>query len=543
MKRTTRIVISTVTIIIVVVVLLATLYKPTTLKAVEHTLHLGITKYEFKLMNPFVQPLYDANFFGFTHVPLVIYTPDLNITPCLAKSWEIGLDGKSIIFHLVENATWHDGKPVTAEDAAFSFEYWKKHKLRCQGYWYSKYLDRAEVIDRYTVKIIFKEAVAVYALQTYIPTTFIIPKHVWKKVEDPMKYSGKDAMIGCGPFMFEKYDVEAGVVYFRRYPNYFAGMPSIDKIEWRYYRTLELLLLALKKGEIDAKFEYYNPVPGVYVASLVDDENIRLGVVPDIGVLLHLVFGYRQYPMSIREFREAISYAINYKTLIEMIAAGYGEVPSQGYTPPTAPFYNPNLPKLKYDPEKAKKILDRAGFIDRDGDGFREAPDGSKLRIPIYPYVKQEYTIRAAEIIESQLRKIGLDVYVEVLSKEVIGKKVWIDRDYYMVVGYATPFGVLAAPAGAAYYADMPGFYGTCNDSELINLVKITLHAKSLEEMREYAYKVQEYVAREKPIIALIHGYAIYPYRIDKWGGWVLMDGYGPCNYWTWFKLKPKTSG
>ncbi len=222
-----------------------------------------------------------------------------------------------------------------------------------------------------------------------------------------------------------------------------------------------------------------------------------------------------------------------------MIAAGYGDVPSSGYVPPAAPCYNSDLPKLKYDPEREKEILSRAGFIDRDGDGFREAPNGSKLRIPIHPYVKQEYTVRAAEIIASQLRKVGLDVYVEVLSKEMISKKTWKDRDYYMVVGYATPYGMLVPPGtGAPYYADMPGLYGTCNDSELLNLLRLEMYAKSPDEVCKYARKVQEYVA-EKPIIALIHGYALYPYRTDKWDGWVLMNGYGPCNYWTWFKLKP----
>ncbi len=262
---------------------------------VEHTLRLGITKYEFKIMNPFDKPLYDANFFGFTHVSLVVLTPNLSIAPCLAKSWELSPDGKSITFHLVENATWHDGKPVTAEDVAFSFEYWKKHKIHSQGYWLSKYLDKAEVIDNYSVRIVFKELVAALFLQTYVATTYIVPKHVWEKVDNPMKYNGRDAMIGCGPFVFERFDAEAGVVHFRKNSNYFMGMPSVDRIEWRYYRTLDVLLLALKKGEIDAKFEYYNPVPGVYAASLVSERNISLGVVPDVGVPLHIVFGYKQW--------------------------------------------------------------------------------------------------------------------------------------------------------------------------------------------------------------------------------------------------------
>jgi len=505
----------------------------------KQVLRLGLQKNEFKLMNALTRPWYDsANFFNLTHVGLVVYKPDLSIAPCLAERWEIAPDGKSITFYLVKNAKWHDGKPVTAEDVKFSYEYWKKHKLFCQGYRLSTVLDRVEVIDDYTVKLFFKRPAAAQLLLSTIPTLYIIPKHVWEKVEDPRKYDGPDALIGCGPFIFERFDKDAQTAYLKANPDYFGGKTKIDRIEWRYFRTLDSLLLALKKGEIDAQLDYYNNPPPVSVASLVGVKGIELAVVPDVGVPLHLVFGYRQYPTNIKEFREAVSYAIDYQSLVDMIAAGYGEVPGKGYVPPAVPGHNPNLPKLEYNPEKAKQILEAAGFIDRDGDGFREAPDGKKLRIPILPYAKP-HIIRAAELISYQLRKVGLDTYVETLSKEMVSKKVWRDRDYYMVVGYATPYGMIATLGGGAYFTDMPGEYGTCKDPELIELMERIRQSRNLEEMCEWASKLQEYIARELPVIALIWGKVVAPYRTDRWEGWVPMVGYGVCNYWTWLNLKP----
>ena len=123
-------------------------------------------------MNSLVRPWYDsANFFSLTCTPLVIYKPDLDIAPGLASKWEIAKDGKSITFTLVKNATWSDGTPVTAEDAAFSLEYWKKNKLYSQGTWYDAYLDYVDVVNNYTINVVFKEPVTVDGLTSTIAST------------------------------------------------------------------------------------------------------------------------------------------------------------------------------------------------------------------------------------------------------------------------------------------------------------------------------------------------------------------------------------
>ena len=507
-------------------------------KVQKYPLRLGLQRNEFKLMNPFLRPwMENSNFFGVTHIPVVTYKPDLSIAPCLAKDWEVAPDGESIKFYLVENAKWHDGKPVTAEDVAFTFEYWAEHKLYYNGYWLSAYLDYVDVIDDYTLRVFFTEPVAAGTL-TAKTLPFIVPKHIWEGVDEPKKYDGDDALVGCGPFVFERYDKAAETVYLKANRDYFAGKPLVDRIEWRYYRTLDSLLLALKKGEIDAKLEYCLPVPGVYAADLIKAENVELCLVPDVGVPLHLAFGYRQYPTDVKEFRQAVSYAIDYQTIVDMMAAGYGEIPGKGYTTPAHPGYNPDLSKLEYNPDKAEEILDNASFVDRDGDGLREAPDGSKLRIPLTSSTKPRY-IRPAELINMQLRKIGLDTYVEALSEEALRKKLWTDRDYYMVLYRSTPDGNVVPDTAATYYVDMPGMYGTCKDPELVALVEKAIYSKDTKELKKWRFEIQEYVAGEQPMIALIWGDAIYPYRSDRWEGWVPMYGYGPCNYWSWFNLKP----
>ncbi|OPX79029.1 MAG: Bacterial extracellular solute-binding proteins, family 5 Middle [Methanosaeta sp. PtaB.Bin039] len=489
-------------------------------------------------MNPVVQPWHDANFFGFTHVPLVVFDLDLSIAPCLSEKWTINPDGKSIEFGLVQNATWHDGLPVTADDVAFTIDYWRKNDVGSEGFWYNSYLDRVDVVDDNTIRISFKDSVALGALIAQIPGTAIMPKHIWENVESPRDYNGKDAMIGCGPFTFERFDKDADVVYLKRNGNYFGGRPSIDEIQWRHFKTIESLLLAIKAGDIDAQFEYYNPVTGAYVTNLLGTDNVQLSTVQDVGVPLHLLFGFKKYPTNITEFRQAVSYAIDYQALVDMILAGYGKVPKKGYYPPTVQGYNSDLPSLEYDPDRAKGILDNLGLVDLDKDGLRELPDGKRLSIPITPLSGNPSTVRAAEVISHQLQSVGLDTYVESLGKEAERKKAYKDRDYYINIGFCTPWSNILAEGAATYFADMPGMYGTCKDPELIELVMKTIEAKDINELKNSRSDMQKYISRELPAIALVWGDAIYPYRTDHWDGWPSMYGYGPVNYWTWFNLK-----
>lgn len=368
----------------------------------ELTLKAGTTS-QLDTLNIFTyRPWNAVNYLGFIDVGLVRSDEHLNILPCLAKDWKISEDGKSITFHLVDNATWHDGKPVTADDVKFTFDYNKKHDLSI-SYVYKNNYDHVDVLDNHTVTL-FASGPMGMTLLGNLRTAYIIPKHIWEKVDDPRKYNGEDGMIGCGPFIFEKYDPVASEARFKANSDFFLGKPSIDEVEYKYYRTVDSMLLALKKGDIDTTFDYYMPISGVYAATLAGTDNINLGAVPDVGVKLTLVFGYNRFlkmmnESQFKEFRKAVSYAIDYQELVDMISSGYGEIPGQGYVPPTAIGYDRNIPKLEHNLTYADEILDRLGFIDTNGDGTRNLPDGSELSFTISVLKSDQEKVRAAEVV------------------------------------------------------------------------------------------------------------------------------------------------
>ncbi len=485
---------------------------------------------------------YRMNHLGFTHVQLIQYDARLNLVPCLAEKWEVSPDGKAVTFYLVKDARWHDGKPVTAEDVKFTFEYKLKH-LKELARWTVAAIEKIEVADEHTVTFYLKEPLAFSLFKDLvIGIGIILPRHIWEQIDEPEKYTARENLTGCGPFIFDFYDPAAQTAYFKANGDYFAGRPNVERVKVRYFKNVDALVMALKKGEIDATYDYAMPVPAAYAPALKDTPGLEPGAIPDLGIMIYLAFG-KNHPVGERPFREAVSYAVDYEMLVKAIAGEYGEVPGRGIVPPSLPGYDPVLPGLKQDLAKANALLDQMGLNDRNGDGIRELPDGSKLRIPVTPATKkgkETMMVRAAEIICGQLKRVGIDAYID---QEVVGnearwqQRVWNDRDYWLYLGYATP-GAVIYDGGLMYFVDTKLSFGTCADPEYVKIYEKVRYAKDASEWTGAIKEAQQYHARELPGMALIWGKVLYPYRTDRFTGWVIRSGFGPVNYQTWFKLR-----
>ncbi|MCL6611752.1 MAG: hypothetical protein K6T66_09475 [Peptococcaceae bacterium] len=466
---------------------------------------------------------------GFSHLHLVRFDPDLNVIPCVAERWEVSPDGKSIKFFLNKNVKWHDGQEVTAEDVKFTFEYKLKHLVGTDMCTAEPFFKDAAVVDKYTVVLNLKEPVVMMLLKE-LAIGYLIPKHIWENVNEPLKYTDKRNMIGCGPYIFEDYDRAAQTATFRANHNYFQGRPSVETVKIKYFKNFDHVVLALKKGEIDAVSDYSMPVPGSYAPALASDKNINLGETPGLQVPAYLGFSFKNHPTKEKVFREAVSYAINYENIVRSICGKYGEVPGKGLIPPSMPGFYPSVSKLEYNPQKARQLL-----------------ASLNIKEPVYvlPQTrpgKEEIMVRVAEMICGQLKEVGIDARID---QEVIGnyskwkEKAWKERDFSILVGHMTVFGVLG-DAGGSYLIDYPGGYGTCADQKYVEAYEKVIYAKDNSEMKEGVKEMQYYHARELPGIALAWDTVLYPFRTDKFDGWIMQRGLGPVCYHTLFNLKQK---
>lgn len=166
------------------------------------------------------------------------------IVPMLAKEWRVSEDNKVWTFTLAQNAKFTDGEPVTAEDVKFSFEYIQGHPYQ----WVSlNMVEKVEAVDAHTVKVTLKDVHAPF-ITDVAGNVPIMPKHIWEDIKEPEKFNTKEAVIGSGPLMLEKYQEDTGVYVFVANKDYFLGEPVIDRLILSPNNNSKE---ALEKGEID----------------------------------------------------------------------------------------------------------------------------------------------------------------------------------------------------------------------------------------------------------------------------------------------------
>ena len=155
----------------------------------------------------------------------------------------------------------------------------------------------------------------------------IYPKHIWEGVEDLKSFTGDDALIGCGPFVFDSYDDEAKIAYFDRYEDYDEGTPTIERIAFHLYESPESVVMAYKNGEIDCMFQYAAGLSGTYAPSIESLSDFNLGEETNLGSPI-LEFNFKDDLIRDYEIRSAIYNALDY----ELIAASAGDAYCQpGY--------------------------------------------------------------------------------------------------------------------------------------------------------------------------------------------------------------------
>jgi len=438
----------------------------------------------------------------------LVWRNETGIIPLLAYNWTCSTDGLTWIITLRKGVKWHDGVPFTAEDVAFTMEYLKKYPYPFGASDVAKYVKDTIPIDDTTVKIILNTPYPDF-IDVIMGEVEIIPKHIWENVTDPLSYVEKKAFIGTGPYKLIEY--KKGEYYLlKANDDYFLGKPLVKKL---YLNALgrrgESVALALKSKDVDAASFSGSEVDVVKTFEKNPDFKILEG--PSYWVL-ELIFNCKKYPFSVRDFRIAIAYAIDRVEIVDKVLHGGGIVASLGITHPDSKWYNPNLPSYSYNLNKASDILDKLGFIDRNGDGMREFPNGTKLSFTILCAKK---FVRVGELIKSQLSKVGLEVTVKPMDWKPMDDL--LDKGLFSaaITGHG---GISHLWPGIKSTVDWPAH--TYENPTLDDLLKKFYTTLDEDSRRRYAYEIQDIIAGDLPVIALYHPKTYCIYRVDKPVNW-----------------------
>jgi peptide/nickel transport system substrate-binding protein len=487
----------------------------------EVTMIIGLTQ-PWESLNPVVgyavseYEIWNVQYTGLTTSSAADFAPE----PGLAESWVEDEPGLQYTYTLREGLAWSDGTPLTAEDIA-----WNVNTSRDQEW--ANYIATvanlsAEVVDERTVTITSSVP------DPKLPTVgiYIVPKHIWEDVADPETIETYDALdgVGSGPFVIDDYRSEESLTMVAN-EHYHAGRPAIDRIIYRYFSNPDAMVAALDRGEIDAA----HGIPASAVDSLEGNDDITVitgaqGGFDEIALNLGAAEGQPHPAILDLEFRTAMNHAIDKAAAVEDLWFGLAE-PATTISVSADPKWMPDIPEdelFGYDPDLANSILDDAGYLDTNGDGLREMPDGGD-NIVLRHAVNTDGDLAGpiGELFSGWMRAIGIDVQLDAYDQDqlygVIAEGAY-DTFFWGWVPYVDPNPMLS------YFTEAE--LGSWNDANWFDPRYEELYLEQQTEVDparrlDLVHEAVRLIHDDAGYIALWYSVDIQAYRTDEFEGFV----------------------
>lgn len=494
---------------------------------------------------------------GFMYLPLFQYIAGLNLwLPIIGKDFTL-VNQTSLIVHLRPEAKWSDGTPITAQDVVWTFQM-SRELGSGPAAGSEPYIGDVKAIDEHTVEFTIGPEGNLPMFLQYSLQLAPAPKHVYEKAYEKLgSYvinwrncgnvcndvvstdEGDVAMnlpqVVSGPYKLYYFD-ELRIVY-ERIDDWWGkeifGLPAPKYLVHRIYLSNEQALLDLRQGNVDWS--------GIFIPNVGKFKEVgTFYKSPPYfrpGAFVMLYMNNKNEILSDKNLRKAIAYAIDYQEVLTKAFYGYSEQPSMSLVFTVFPHYrrwlNTTLAKEYWgnpegkvltDTEKAKQILQKAGYKDVDGDGFLETPDGKKIELNIIIPTGWTDWMIAADLIASDLQNIGLNVVANPVDYGAYWGYIQ-GGDYTLALGWtASPS--FYHPWDTYRYVLDPrlapptGNWEYYNNSQALNLLVNASKAKSEEELMNYYTKIQRLIYEEVPSVPIAYSVQWYAYSERYWKGW-----------------------
>ena len=296
---------------------------------------------------------------------LLRFDNEWNPHPYLAEKWEISKDGLSVTLNLVKNAVFHDGKPITSEDVAFSIMTVKAlHPFKSM----MAPVERVDTPDPHTAVIRLKKPHPAMLLAMSPALLPILPKHVYGSVEKVKNHPANLKPIGSGPFKLEAFIPGKEILLTKNNDFFIKGRPYLDRIRIKIIRNTLEEGLGMETGDLQmmVSFQDFNELN--HLRSLDHLVVVKYGF-KGIGPIYWLAFNLQRKPFNDVRVRKAFAYAIDRKFIADTMFKGETVIET-GPISSGSPFYSSDVNFYEQDFEKANRLLDEAGYP-RDAMGKR----------------------------------------------------------------------------------------------------------------------------------------------------------------------------
>ncbi|GCE45854.1 peptide ABC transporter substrate-binding protein [Thermosporothrix hazakensis] len=475
-----------------------------------------------KNFNPIAaQPTYGTQGYIFE---TLLYFNRVNgsIKPWLAEDYKFSDDAKTLTFKLRQNVKWNDGQPFTAEDVVFTLELPKKNPAADTGGLWT-WLKDVTMVDAHTVTVTLKQAYTPILWQLG-GSTYILPKHVWEKVDDPIKFIN-DNPVGTGPYKLKSFTPQ--LVTLAKNDQYWQeGKPQVKEIRVVAFSSNTNAELALSRGEIDWTGLFIPDIDKTFVSKNKDHHHYWF---PPSNVIV-LYMNLTKAPFNDLKVRQALSYAIDRAQIVKDA--------ENGYTVPASPtgLVLPNEQKylaseyqnleFKQDMEKAKQLLESAGFK-KGSDGIYAGPDGKKLSFNINVVSGWTDWVTAAQIISKNLKELGIQANVNTIAYNAYFNALQLGT-YETSISWTnngpTPYFLLEGLLHSTRSADI-GKAAVSNferwkDAETDKLLDQYATTTNEDKQKEAIQGIQKIMVEKLPVVPLFYGPTWYEYNSSRFTGW-----------------------
>lgn len=464
----------------------------------------------------FINPLYavgngvDSDLTGLIYSGLMRYDTKEGLITDLAESYTVSEDGLTYQFVIRDDAQWHDGNPVTAEDVAFTLRAIQnpEYLSSLAGIFSGTTVEVLE--DGKTVQLTRTEAFAPFL--SYL-TVGILPSHVWKNVTPATAFQTElnTKPIGSGPYVFTKLTKDSSGVLrtyeLKRNKDFYLGDPYIETLTFKFYPTIQSATEALRNGNVQ----------GISYLPATDYQQVerRAGIevstpsIPQYNAIF--INEPKDNIFDSIEVREALAHAINKQRIIDKALSGLA-TPVDSFILPGMLGEHDELTTYDYSTETAVQLLEEEGWELPEGEGIRKDGDES-LRFTLTVLNNPEL-IAVAEEIQDQLLEIGMDMQIEAVDASVFQDETLRNREYDAILSgelYAIdpdPYAFWHSSQATFPNLNLSGFANRAAD-DLIESGRIETN----EEERANDYReLQEIITEEIPAVFLYQPQYLYPH-------------------------------
>jgi peptide/nickel transport system substrate-binding protein len=481
---------------------------------------------DVQTLNPFVaQDEENFRIWALNWDLLVNFSPDdVSPAPGIAESWDISKDKKAVTFHLLEDAKWSDGKPITSKDVKYSLETLGTNGLIFSGY--TSNVTKVETPDEHTVVVHTDQPDARIVGGLFV---YMIPEHVYGKSTVKQltgSYQPKLPLVGSGPFIVTEF-TRGRIVKMERNPNWRGEQPKYDEIQFIKYGTTDAVIRALKLGEIDATMEV-EPTGFNQVEKVDGIEAVRAPS-PSFTQLAFNLCSKENCPdakfnpaVQDRVVRQAVAYAVDRSRVNEISSRGTSFV-GHGILPTYyKSFYEKPAEDYGYDPDKANQLLDDAGYT-REGDGVRKKGDLT-LSFDLFVRSESPSDTQAAKVVAEQAREVGIEFKVQVVSVDKLTEITTRKNDGVPAPDFDTfvwGWGGDPYDPGALLELVTTGDIGGSSDSfysntEYDQLFKQQTAEFDADKRKELIRQMVDLTQRDLPYLVLTEDPFLTAYRTDR---------------------------